>query len=42
LLRHDWVYRWARILEIAGLHLSAGMAARQQTLKELAEHARVQ
>jgi hypothetical protein len=42
LLRHDWVYRWAQILEIAGLRPSAGMAARQQTLTQLAEHARVQ
>jgi hypothetical protein len=42
LLRHDWVYRWAQILEIAGLRPSAGMAARQQTLKALAEHARMQ
>jgi spore maturation protein CgeB len=40
LLRHDWVYRWARILEIAGLKPEPGMEARQKTLKGLAEQAR--
>jgi hypothetical protein len=42
LLRHDWAYRWARILEIAGLRPQPEMAARQNTLKELAEQARPQ
>ena len=39
LLRHDWAYRWARILEIAGLNPSPGMERRRKTLKALAEHA---
>jgi hypothetical protein len=40
LLRHDWVYRWAQILEIVGLKPASGMERRQKTLKELARHAR--
>jgi len=39
LLRHDWAYRWARILEIAGLNPGSGMEIRRMTLKALAEHA---
>jgi hypothetical protein len=41
LLRHDWIYRWKRILDIAGVRPPEGMRAREQQLKELAEHARV-
>ncbi len=33
LLRHDWVYRWRRVLEIAGLRPSPGMDARAATLR---------
>jgi hypothetical protein len=39
LRRHDWTYRWKRILEIAGLQPAAGMQTREKTLKELAEYA---
>ena len=39
LLRHDWVYRWRHILEIAGLAPAPGMERREKTLKELAESA---
>jgi spore maturation protein CgeB len=38
LRRHDWSYRWKRILEIAGLQPAAGMHTREKTLNELAEH----
>ena len=38
LLRHDWAYRWARILEIAGLNPSPCMEIRRKTLKALARH----
>jgi hypothetical protein len=37
LLRHDWVYRWKQILDIAGLKPQAAMDARVKRLKELAE-----
>lgn len=36
LLRHDWLYRWQHIFQIAGIKLSPGMAARQAQLQELA------
>jgi hypothetical protein len=36
LLRHDWVYRWRRILEIAALQPTPAMLAREAKLKELA------
>jgi len=36
LRRHDWVYRWARILDIAGLQPAPGMAERQNRLEALA------
>ena len=35
LLRHDWVYRWQRVLDIAGITRSSGMARREQRLREL-------
>jgi hypothetical protein len=40
LLRHDWLHRWRRIFQIAGIQPSAGMAARQTRLQALAEQAR--
>lgn len=39
LLRHDWSYRWNRILSIAGLTPAPGMESRGRTLQSLAEHA---
>jgi hypothetical protein len=36
LLRHDWIYRWKRILEIAGLESGPGMAVRETALRNLA------
>jgi len=36
LLHHDWVYRWARLLKVAGLEPSAGMVSRELQLKTLA------
>jgi spore maturation protein CgeB len=36
LLRFDWVYRWKDIMRIAGIPPSAGMAAREVRLKQLA------
>jgi spore maturation protein CgeB len=42
LLRHDWIYRWAQILEIAGLQPGPGTEIRKKTLKKLAEHASTQ
>ena len=41
LLRHDWIHRWKRIFEIAGVRPPQGMQARDSRLKELAEHARM-
>jgi spore maturation protein CgeB len=41
LLRHDWVYRWRQILEIAGLKPTAAMEARESRLLDLAEMARI-
>jgi hypothetical protein len=39
LLRHDWIHRWNRIYDVAGVAPSAGMKARGQYLKELADAA---
>jgi hypothetical protein len=39
LRRHDWSYRWQRILEIAGLSPSPRLEGRQKALKRLAERA---
>ncbi len=36
LLRHDWVYRWEKILDTIGIHPSKGMLQRKDKLKELA------
>jgi spore maturation protein CgeB len=36
LLRHDWVYRWKRIFEIAGLGETEGMKQREGRLREMA------
>ena len=41
LLRHDWIYRWKRILDIAGVQPPRGMHLRETQLKELANSARV-
>ncbi len=37
LLRHDWVYRWQRVLQDAGLAASVDMQQRQARLRESAE-----
>jgi hypothetical protein len=37
LLRHDWVYRWKKILSIAGLEPTPALEARERRLGELAE-----
>jgi len=37
LMRHDWVYRWERILEATGLQPMPGLSARKTRLKRLAE-----
>lgn len=39
LLRHDWVHRWKRIYEVAGIEPSAAMMSREQRLADLAERA---
>jgi hypothetical protein len=41
LQRHDWAYRWRRILEIGGLRPAAGMEDRENALRKLAEQAKV-
>jgi spore maturation protein CgeB len=40
LLRHDWVYRWRQILQIAGLTPRPALEAREACLRELATCAR--
>ncbi len=37
LLRHDWVYRWEKILDTVNIPYSPGMMQRKAKLKELAE-----
>ena len=37
LLRHDWVYRWEKIIAAVNLPLSPGMIQRKAKLKELAK-----
>lgn len=37
LLRHDWVYRWGKILDIVGLSPTLEMARRQADLQNLAQ-----
>jgi hypothetical protein len=39
LLRHDWVHRWLRIFQIAGVEPSPGMRARVERLEDLARAA---
>lgn len=39
LLRHDWIYRWKKMFDIAGLRPLDGMKARMTTLEGLAQHA---
>jgi hypothetical protein len=36
LLRHDWIYRWKKILAIAGLEPTPAARAREHRLRELA------
>ena len=37
LLRHDWMYRWEKILKIAGLKPTYRMEERRQLLRVLAD-----
>lgn len=37
LLRHDWVYRWKKILNIAGLTPMPGLELREKKLKQMAD-----
>lgn len=37
LRRHDWAYRWARVLEAAGLQPATKLAARRERLARLAD-----
>lgn len=37
LLRHDWVYRWRRMVEAVGLSVSPGIIEREERLKALAD-----
>ena len=37
LLRHDWVYRWKKILNIAGLKAAPELEIRENRLKQMAE-----
>ncbi len=37
LMRHDWVYRWEEILEVAGLEPLEGVVERKKSLGKLAE-----
>jgi hypothetical protein len=39
LLRHDWIYRWRRILEIAGIPIHPRTESREVTLRRLAARA---
>ncbi len=37
LLRHDWVYRWKELLQVAGLDPTPAMTARERQLRELVD-----
>jgi hypothetical protein len=37
LLRHDWVYRWNEMFRVIGIKPTAGMAARERRLKDMAD-----
>ena len=39
LLRHDWIHRWKKVFELAGIEASPGMKARAERLKDLAHAA---
>jgi Glycosyl transferases group 1 len=39
LRRHDWVYRWRRILEIAGLEPTSKLSERERRMQDLAQAA---
>lgn len=36
LLRHDWLYRWKQVLDVAGVPVPPGVAKREDRLKQLA------
>lgn len=42
LLRHDWVYRWEKILAAVDIQISPGMIERKAKLKELAKNVKEQ
>lgn len=37
LLRHDWVYRWRKMIEAVGLPVSRGVLDREERLRDLAD-----
>ena len=37
LLRHDWVYRWKKIFQVAGIEPSSRMVERERRLRDLAD-----
>src|SRR5262249_16227679 len=37
LLRHDWVYRWKQMFQVAGIERSPRMAARERRLEKMAD-----
>jgi hypothetical protein len=37
LRRHDWVYRWESVLEIAGLDPMPGLLSRKNQLEKMAK-----
>lgn len=39
LLRHDWVYRWKQLFQVAGIEPLPEMAERERRMKELADQA---
>jgi hypothetical protein len=39
LLHHDWVYRWKELFRTANIEPSLGMAARERSLRDLADQA---
>lgn len=42
LLRHDWLHRWRKLLELAGLEPSAAFYQREERLQQLANLARTE
>jgi hypothetical protein len=37
LLKHDWLYRWQKVLEVMGLPQTQAMSMREQYLQDLAQ-----